>query len=189
MPSSRPFLVDLPRVAREVPRLLLSPLLLPRSDCPLRLTVRLGTPSGSRNLVSWKTTSCAASLFGPAVTWRTVNLPLLHCPLCQVGCVASPEDFTCPVSLDGTGPYDWTSRSLHVSCLTGQARSTGLSENLSLLVWLRVSDSESLTLQGSFLWRFHPFFGSAACVLRELSFTVVTGRPPPPTRSPETNHS
>ena len=49
----------------------------------------------------------------------------MHCPLCQVGCVALPEDFTCPPSLDETGKFDWTSRSLHLSCHAGQARSTG----------------------------------------------------------------
>ena len=36
---------------------------------------------------------------------------------------------------------------------------------------------------------FHTFFGLTASVLRELSFTVVTGRAPLPTRPPETNHS
>ena len=38
--------------------------MLLRSGCPLRLTARLRTP-------------CAAGLFGPTVTWRTVNLGTL----------------------------------------------------------------------------------------------------------------
>ena len=125
MPSSRPFLVDLPRVAREGPE---ATPLTSRASCfltALWAPVRLAAPSRSRKPVGSETTSCAASLFGPAVTWRTVNEPLLHCPLCQVGCVALPEDFTCPVSLGDTGQFDWTSRSLHLSCHTGKAKSTG----------------------------------------------------------------
>ena len=61
-----------------------------------------------------------------------MNDLLWQSPLCQVGCATLPEDITSPVSLGETGPYDWTSRSLHLSCHTGQARSTGLFETLSL---------------------------------------------------------
>ena len=132
--------------------------------------------------------TCAAGLFGPAVIWRTVNEPLMHCPLCQVGCVALPEAFTCPATLDRPGRLGV--RSLHMSCLTGQARSTGLSENLSLseewlTPWLgSESPTQSLSLSdssGILSLDVPPFFGLTACVLRELSFTVVTGRPPLPT--------
>ena len=65
----------------------------------------------------------------------------------QVGCVALPQDFTCPLSLDETGQFDWTSSSLHLSCLTGQARSTGFFETLSLesLTRLGTPSLESLT--------------------------------------------
>ena len=38
----------------------------------------------------------------------------MHCPPCHVGCVAIPEDFTCPVSLGDTGQFDCTSRSIHL---------------------------------------------------------------------------
>ena len=62
---------------------------------------------------------------GPAVTWRTVNELLRQSPLCQVGCATFPEDFTCPVSLGDTGQCYWTSRRLHLSRHTGQARTTG----------------------------------------------------------------
>ena len=55
-----------------------------------------------------------------------MNELLRQSPLCQVGCATFPEDITSPVSLDDTGPYYWTSRSLHFSCHTGQARSNGL---------------------------------------------------------------
>ena len=83
---------------------------------------------------------------GPAVTWRTVNELLRQSPLCQVGCATFPEDFTrpyrwvirasatglpedftCPVTLDG--PVRLGARSLHSSCHTGQARTTGLRTN------------------------------------------------------------
>ena len=110
----------------------------------------------------------------------------MHCPLCQVGCVVLPEDFTCPVSMGDTGQFDWTSRSLHLSCRTGQARSAGLSENLSLSVECLTPwhGSESLTQSLGLFWRFNPCFGLTACVQRELSFIIVTGRQRLTTRHP-----
>ena len=95
-------------------------------------SVRLGTPSRPCGLKN--------DLLCSRPVWACSHLEnrelshFCHCPLCQVGCVAFPEDFTCPVSLGDTGQFNWTSRSLHSSCHTGQARSTGLSEILSLSV-------------------------------------------------------
>ena len=54
-----------------------------------------------------------------------MNELLRQSPLCQVGCATLPEDFTCPLPLGGTGQFDWTSRSLHLSRHTGRARTTG----------------------------------------------------------------
>ena len=55
VPSARPVLADLPKVAREGPE---ATTLISRAACvltvPLRLTDRLGTPSRSRNLVGLK---------------------------------------------------------------------------------------------------------------------------------------
>ena len=62
------------------PGLHLSPLALLRSDCHLRLTVRLGTPSRYRNSVGLKATSCAANPFGPAVAWSIVKRVALALP-------------------------------------------------------------------------------------------------------------
>ena len=45
------------------------------------------------------------------------------------GCATLPEDFTCPVSLGDTGQVGPGTRSLHLSCHTGQARSTEICTN------------------------------------------------------------
>ena len=50
-------------------------------------SARLGTPSRSRNPVGWKTTSCAASHFGPALTRRTVNFVCCLFVCCFVCCL------------------------------------------------------------------------------------------------------
>ena len=94
--------------------------------------------------------------------------------------MALPEDFTCPVSLDETGQFDWTSRSLHVSCHTGQARSTGLcvqiARSLHLCNRFRLARSTGLfeTLSLESLTRFGtlapptPFFGSLGSDIHRL---------------------
>ena len=129
--------------------------MLLRSGCPLRLTARLRTPCAaglfgpsshlenceSRNSFEVSQScglkndhlcsrplrvaaTCAADFSsGPAVTRRTVNgcYGRAHCA------TGLPEDFTCPVTLDG--PVRLGARSLHLSCHTGQARTTGLRTN------------------------------------------------------------
>ena len=95
MPSSRPFLVDLPRVAREGPEAI--PLtshastfwLSPSADSQTRNSLKVSQPCGLKKRPLVQQTSS-----GPAVTWRTVNELLPQSPLCQVGCATSPATLT-----------------------------------------------------------------------------------------------
>ena len=118
------FLSTSPESQERVRRLLLSPLLLLRSDCPVgfsqtRNSLKVSQPCGLKNDLLCSRPLRACSHLENRQLSRSGRL-------CQVGCATVPEDFTCPLSLDETGKFDWTSRSLHLSCRAGQARSTGL---------------------------------------------------------------
>ena len=113
----------------------LSPLMLLRSGCPLRLTdSELPRSRPLRAYSRWENRTpfevsqstekqqplralqplVQQTSSGPAVTWRTVNELLLQSPLCQVGCATFPEAFTLLPSLgdDRPGRLDFQKTSL-----------------------------------------------------------------------------
>ena len=126
------------------------------SGCPLWLTARLGAPSRSRNLwvekrplvlqtSSGPAVTCAADLFGPSSHLEHRDVSRSGRAHCVRGCATLPEAITLLPSLgdDRPGRLDFQkpslssfavrdrpgrlgARSLHLSCHTGQARSTGL---------------------------------------------------------------
>ena len=126
--------------------------------------------------------TCAADLFGPSshlehrdvsrsgrahcVRWvaRLYQKPSLSCHRWvmtgQFDWV--PEAFTCPASLDRPGRLG--ARSLHLSCLIGQARTTGLRSTLASETSVsRVADSFGDSVPGvsdSLVVFPPPFFGS-----------------------------
>ena len=104
---------------------------------PTRNSPKVSQPCGLK-----KTTSCAGSLFGPAVAWRTVTRVALALP------IVSGHDFTSSLHFsiiagDDSPGLGWTARSHHCPAaldrpgrldfdkLPEAVRSTGLLETLS----------------------------------------------------------
>ena len=135
MHPSRPSLLGFPsehegsRGYSSHPPMLLCSGCPPLADSQTRNSLKVLQSCGLKNDPLVQQTSsglqstCAAGLFGPSshLEHRDVSRSgRAHCV--RWGCATLPEDFTCPVSLGDTGQFDWTSRSLHSSCLTGQAQ-------------------------------------------------------------------